>query len=108
MGGVLEHALHEIYIKVRAKDIPHSISVDVGDLDIGGSIHLSEIDLPEGMVLDMDSDLVVASVVAPSVAKVEVEEEAEEELLEGEEAAEAGEEEAAEAGEEETPESEEQ
>jgi len=92
MGGVLEHALHEIIIKVRAKDIPSSISLDVENLDIGNSIHLSEITLPEGMTLDMEGDLVVASVVAPSVAKVEVEEEAEEELLEGEEGAAEGEE----------------
>ena len=92
MGGVLEHALHEINIKVRAKDIPSVINVNVQDLNIGDSLHLSDIDLSEGMILDMDSDLVVASVVAPSVAKVEVEEELEEELLEGEEAAEAGEE----------------
>ncbi len=91
MGGVLEHALHEIVIKVRAKDIPSSISLDVENLDIGNSIHLSEITLPEGMTLDMEGDLVVASVVAPSVAKVEVEEEAEEELLEGEEGAAEGE-----------------
>ena len=85
MGGVLEHALHEILIKVRAKDIPGSVTVDVGHLEIGDTIHLSDIVLSETLTLDMDSDLVVASVVAPSVAKVEVEEE---ELLEGEEAAE--------------------
>ncbi|MCD4774789.1 MAG: 50S ribosomal protein L25 [Candidatus Aegiribacteria sp.] len=91
MGGVLEHALHEIIIKVRAKDIPSAINVNVEDMDIGDTIHLSEIELPEDMILDMDSSLVVASVVAPSVAKVEVEEE-EEELLEGEEGAVEGEE----------------
>ena len=85
MGGVLEHTLHEIIIKVRAKDIPSSITVDVEHLEIGDSIHLSDIVLADTLTLDMDSDLVVASVVAPSVAKVEVEEE---ELLEGEEAAE--------------------
>jgi len=106
MGGVLEHALHEIYIKVRAKDIPPAISVSVEDLDIGGSIHLSEITLPSGMTLDMDGNLVVASVVAPSVAKVEVAEEEEEELLEGEEGA-AEMEEAAEGEETETSETEE-
>ncbi len=85
MGGVLEHALHEILIKVRAKDIPGSVTVDVGHLEIGDTIHLSDIVLSDTLTLDMDSDLVVASVVAPSVAKVEVEEE---DLLEGEEAAE--------------------
>ncbi|MCD4847717.1 MAG: 50S ribosomal protein L25 [Candidatus Aegiribacteria sp.] len=93
MGGVLEHTLHEIIIKVRAKDIPGSVTVDVGHLEIGDSVHLSDIVLADTLTLDMDRDLVVASVVAPSVAKVEVEEE--EELLEGEEAAELeGEEEA--------------
>lgn len=90
MGGVLEHTLHEIVIKVRAKDIPEAINVNVEDLNIGDTIHLSQIVLPENMVLDMDSSLVVASVVAPSIAKVEVEEE-EEELLEGEEGAVEGE-----------------
>ena len=92
MGGVLEHTLHEIIIKVRAKDIPSAISIDVEKMDIGDSIHLSEITLPQGMTLDMDPALVVASVVAPSVAKVEVEEEEEEELAEGEEAPAEGEE----------------
>lgn len=91
MGGVLEHTLHEIIIKVRAKDIPSAINVNVENMDIGDTMHLSQIVLPEDMVLDMDSSLVVASVVAPSIAKVEVEEE-EEELLEGEEGAVEGEE----------------
>ncbi len=91
MGGVLEHTLHEITIKVRAKDIPSAINLNVEDLDVGDSVHLSEITLPEGITLDMDDTLVVASVVAPSVAKVEAEE-VEEELLEGEEAPAEGEE----------------
>ena len=90
MGGVLEHALHEIIIKVRAKDIPSAIDLNVEELNIGDSIHLSELTLPDGMTLDMDSSLVVASVVAPSVAKVETDELEEEELLEGEEASDEG------------------
>ena len=92
MGGVLEHTLHEIIINVRAKDIPSAINLDVEKMDIGDTMHLSEITLPEGMTLDMDPALVVASVVAPSVAKVEVEEVEEEELAEGEEALAEGEE----------------
>ena len=92
MGGVLEHTLHEIIIKVRARDIPSAINLDVEKMDIGDTMHLSEITLPEGMTLDMDPTLVIASVVAPSVAKVEVEEVEEEELLEGEEALADGEE----------------
>jgi large subunit ribosomal protein L25 len=84
-GGVVEHALHEIVIKVRAKDIPSAINVNVADLNVGDSLHLSDIELPEGTELDMDNSLVVVSVVPPSVAKLEEEEAEDEELLEGEE-----------------------
>jgi len=89
MGGVLEHILHEVVIRVRAADIPHEIRVDVEGLDVGDSLHLADMGLPEGMSLDMPGDLVVATVVAPTVAAVA---EAEEELEEGAEEAEAAEE----------------
>ncbi len=80
MGGVLEHILHEIIIKVRASDIPHAINVDVEDLEIGDSLNISEIELHEGVTVDMSSELVVATVVTPTVIVVEeVEEELEEE-----------------------------
>lgn len=79
MGGILEHLLHEIQIKVRAKDIPHQISIDVSDMEMGDSLHLSDIRLPEGATLDMDDSLVVAAVVAPTVSKAATAEETEEE-----------------------------
>ncbi len=82
-GGVLEHILHSLVVRVRARDIPSVIRVDVADLDIGDSIHISEIDLPEGISVDMDHSLVIATVVAPTVTKAMLEEEAEEELEEG-------------------------
>jgi large subunit ribosomal protein L25 len=85
-GGVLEHILHEIVISVKAKDIPQAINVDVGPLDIGNSIHISDIIFPYGITCDMQDELVVATVVAPTVLVVETPEEEEEELLEGEEA----------------------
>jgi large subunit ribosomal protein L25 len=84
MGGVLEHILHEIVVRVKAADIPHEIRVNVEGLDIGDSLHLSDIGFPEGVSLDMPGDLVVATVVAPTVAVAET---AEEEIEEGAEAA---------------------
>lgn len=78
MGGVLEHILHEVTVKVRARDIPAKINVDVSPLEIGDSIHIRDLILPEGLTVDMDEDQVVATVVAPTVAK-------EAELEEGEE-----------------------
>jgi large subunit ribosomal protein L25 len=99
MGGVLEHILHEVVIKVKAADIPHSVNVNVEALEIGDSLHISDMEFPEGITPDMPDELVVATVVPPTVVVVE---EVEEELEEGEEGAEPAEgeeEEAAESGE---------
>ena len=84
-GGVLEHILHELLITVKAKDIPQAINVDVGSLSIGDSLHISDIVFPDGITTSLQDELVVATVVAPTVLVVETPEE-EEELLEGEEA----------------------
>ncbi len=74
-GGILDQDMHELNITVKASDIPPSISVDVSDLEIGDSIHLSQILLPEGMTVDAAGDLVIASVIAPRLIKTETEEE---------------------------------
>ena len=48
-GGVLEHVLFKIKVRALPKDLPEQISVDVTALEIGKSIHLSEIAAPEGV-----------------------------------------------------------
>jgi large subunit ribosomal protein L25 len=60
--------------------------VDVSGLDIGDSVHVEDIDLPEGIVSLEDEHLTVATVAAPTVPEEPEEEVIEEELAEGEEA----------------------
>lgn len=80
-GGVLDHQLREIEVYCLPGSIPERIEVDVTELDIGDSIHVSEIDLPDVEVLtDLDRSLV--AVLAPTI--IEEPEEEEEELLEPE------------------------
>ena len=98
LGGILDQALREIDLECLPLAIPSEILVDVSELDVGQSLHVSDIALPEGVTLRSDPGLSVVSVVAP--AKVEeVVEEAEVEV-EGEEAAAEEKEGAAEASEE--------
>jgi large subunit ribosomal protein L25 len=73
LGGVLEHILHELTVRVKAKDIPQVINVDVAMMMIGDSIHIRNLVLPDGLTVDMDEDLVIATVVAPTVAKADAE-----------------------------------
>lgn len=75
-GGVLSEATHEITVESTPGNIPEALDVDVSDLDIGQSLHLHEISLPDGVVSHDDPDTVLASVTAPRAATEEVTEEA--------------------------------
>ena len=92
-GGLVSHDLTEVSIECLPKDLPEYIEVDLSGLEIGESIHLSDLKVPEGVTLidlarggDHDS-----SVVSIHVKRV-VEEEEVAPAAEGEQAAEGGEE----------------
>jgi large subunit ribosomal protein L25 len=92
-GGILDHPLREIEVECLPRAIPEFIEVDVSALDVGHSIHVSELRLPEGVEVKTDASLPVASVVLPA-AEVEaapVETVVEGEVAEGAEAAAPGE-----------------
>lgn len=81
--GILDLPLREIEIACLPTAIPDHIEADVSELQIGQSLHVSELHLPEGAELRTDAALAVALVAAP---KVEEEAGAEGEAPEGEEA----------------------
>ncbi len=81
-GGLLNIVRHDIEMTCRADAIPNQIEVDLTGLDIGDSVHISMITLPDGVEPTItDRDFTVATIAAPTVA---VEEEAEAEAAEGE------------------------
>ncbi|MCK5130949.1 MAG: 50S ribosomal protein L25 [Candidatus Sabulitectum sp.] len=85
-GGILDHSMHELEVTVRAADIPSEISFDVAGLNLGDRLHLSDVDLPEGLTVDFAFDPVIAGVIAPKALLVKEEEEeegTEEEAAEG-------------------------
>jgi len=84
-GGVLNVVRHTIEMLCRPDAIPESVTVDLTGLDIGDSVHVSAIALPEDVELTIsDRDFTVATIAAPTIL-VEVEEEEEGEGEEGEE-----------------------
>jgi large subunit ribosomal protein L25 len=66
MGGILEHLQREIEIRCLPGDIPERFTVDVSPLDIGDSIHVRDLTLPNVEILS-DGSAVVATVVPPTV-----------------------------------------
>lgn len=73
-GGILQHVKREITITCLPDNLVDSLEVDVSGLDIGESIHLRDIEIPEGIKTAQEDHLTIAVVVAPSVAPEEAEE----------------------------------
>jgi large subunit ribosomal protein L25 len=64
-GGVLEHVLFKIKVRCLPKDLPEQIVVDVSNLELNKSIHLSELKMPEGVEVIGDKNVPVVSVALP-------------------------------------------
>lgn len=85
-GGVLNVVRHELELSCEADKIPAEIEVDVTGKDVGDSIHISAITLPDGAESAIiDRDFTIATLVAPSALK-----RSESEAAEGEQGAEEG------------------
>ena len=73
-GGLITKAIREVEIMCLAGNIPESIDVDVSELELGASIRLTEIVLPEGSEipgLTEETDQMVVSVNAPKAVEEE-------------------------------------
>jgi large subunit ribosomal protein L25 len=69
-GGVLNVVRHEVELVVDAADIPDDVIVDLTGFDIGESIHISAVTLPQGAASAItDRDFTIATIAAPSVSR---------------------------------------
>lgn len=84
-GGILEQMLHHIELECLPTEIPDRIIVDVSALEIGDSLHVSDITLenPEHTIVT-DGERTVFALAAPTVVRDEDAEESEEEITEPE------------------------
>ena len=74
-GGVLNVVIHELELVCDAAHIPNEIHVPLDGLEIGDSIHISAVKLPNGVTpANTEEDFTVATIVAPSAMKAEEEE----------------------------------
>jgi len=68
-GGLLQQSIRALPIRCLPKNLPEIISVDVSNLNVGESLHVGEIVLPEGVTADTDSELTAFLVSEPTVAE---------------------------------------
>ena len=74
-GGVLNAVRHDLELICDAAEIPDAIEISLAGLDIGDSLHISAVTLPEGAQSAItDRDFTIATIVAPSGLKAEEDE----------------------------------
>lgn len=60
-GGTVDHLLFALAINAKPADIPNELIVDISELTLGGSIHVSDIALPKGVSTDVEGDETVVT-----------------------------------------------
>ncbi len=74
-GGTLNVVRHTVELFVPADAIPDSIEVDIKDLEMGDSLHISAVNLPKGCSPTIqDRDFTIATIATPAGFKEEAEE----------------------------------
>ena len=85
-GGVLQQIMYVVELECAVEAIPEDFEVDVSELLIGDSIHISDLAVPEGVEFHVDPKRTICTVAAPTILELpEEEEEVEEPELIGEE-----------------------
>lgn len=69
-GGILQPVAREVEVESLPMEIPEYVSVDVTALDIGDSLHVSDLTVPPGVEIVYDTDYSVVTIVPPTVEKV--------------------------------------
>jgi large subunit ribosomal protein L25 len=71
LGGVLDQTMRELTVEVDPSNIPNHIDIDVSGLELGQSIHVSDVPLAEGVTVLDDPDTTICVVAPPRVAEEE-------------------------------------
>ena len=72
--GLLDQQLVQISVEAEATAIPPGVEVNVEGMEIGASVHAGDLELPPGVTLDDEPDLLVLHVTAaPTAAQIEAE-----------------------------------
>jgi large subunit ribosomal protein L25 len=72
--GLVDQQLTTLAVEAEATNIPQSLEVSITGLQIGGAIHASDVQLPEGVQLQVDPDAIVVHILAaPTAAQIEAE-----------------------------------
>ncbi len=79
LGGNLRQIIREIEVRALPTEIPQHFEIDVSELEIGDSIHVSDLVVPENVKVLADENSTIVNIAAPVIEKEEETEEGEDE-----------------------------
>jgi large subunit ribosomal protein L25 len=89
VGGVVEQTVNALVVRTTPRNIPQQLTADVSHMDLDDALHLSDLDVPDGIQIEHDPEEPIA-VAKKSRRVIALEREEAEAELEGEEGAEEG------------------
>jgi len=72
-GGVLLHELREVTVEALPNELPEYIEVDVAEMEVGDTLHVSDIVTPKGVTIIDEGENIVCSVTTPTAEPTEEE-----------------------------------
>jgi len=81
-GGQIDLIRHSLEITCRADSIPDQIEVDCSDMEMGDTVHIDDLNLPEGSEVQHDVNFTILNLSAPKTAEADDDEESVEEVAE--------------------------
>lgn len=72
-GGVFLHELREVTVEALPGSLPEFLEIDITELDMGDSLHVSDIVVPDGVEIIDDADSIVGSITVPTAEPSEEE-----------------------------------
>ncbi len=71
LGGILEQMITELRVQCAPENIPENIEVNMSNFEIGSSLHINELVVPEGITVMDDGERTIFAILAPKMSQEE-------------------------------------
>jgi large subunit ribosomal protein L25 len=72
-GGMIEQIRRVIEVQCLAGDIPESFEISIATMEIGDTVHIEDIEMPKGVVVNTDANYTIVNIGAPTIEEVDPE-----------------------------------
>jgi large subunit ribosomal protein L25 len=67
-GGIVDQQHYELEVHCLPANLPETVTIDIGELEMGASLHVGDIQFPEGVSPTLDGDVIVVLVAEPRIS----------------------------------------